>query len=99
MRLYMSIHFVILTMIYQDTIEFAESLDAKDELKHLRDEFLIPRHNGEDAIYLCGNSLGLQPKKAAEYLNRQLGNWHQLAVEGWFEGDDPWLLYHQKLRG
>src|SRR5581483_11596723 len=47
----------------------------------------------------CGNSLGLQPKKAAEYIQKQLGSWHQLAVEGWFHGDDPWLLYHQKLRG
>lgn len=86
-------------MIYQDSLQFAESLDAQDELKHFRDEFLIPQHGGQDAIYLCGNSLGLQPKKTADYLNKQLGNWHQLAVEGWFNGDDPWLLYHQKLRG
>lgn len=86
-------------MIYQDNLEFAESLDTEDELKHFRNEFLIPQHDGKDAIYLCGNSLGLQPKKAADYLSRQLGNWHQLAVEGWFNGDDPWLLYHQKLRG
>src|SRR5581483_6474026 len=86
-------------MIYEDTLEFAESLDQQDVLKHFRNEFLIPQHNGKDVIYLCGNSLGLQPKKAAEYIQKQLGSWHQLAVEGWFHGDDPWLLYHQKLRG
>ncbi|HTD39246.1 MAG TPA: hypothetical protein VK671_01410, partial [Mucilaginibacter sp.] len=76
-------------MIYQDTLEFAETLDAQDELGHFRNEFLIPQHNGRDTIYLCGNSLGLQPKSAEKYLNTQLATWKDLAVEGWFQGDDP----------
>jgi len=85
-------------MIYQDTLEFAENLDAQDELRHFRSEFLIPQHNGGDTIYLCGNSLGLQPKSAEKYLNAQLGTWKDLAVEGWFQGDDPWLQFHQQLK-
>lgn len=85
-------------MIYQDTLEFAESLNARDELKHFRNEFLIPRHEGRDAIYLCGNSLGLQPVSAQKYLEAQLDSWKNLAVEGWFQGDDPWLQYHHQLK-
>ncbi|MGZ3928139.1 MAG: kynureninase [Mucilaginibacter sp.] len=85
-------------MIYQDTLKFAECLDAQDQLKHFRKDFLIPQHNGRDAIYLCGNSLGLQPVSAQKYIEAQLDSWKDLAVEGWFQGDDPWLEYHQQLK-
>src|ERR1700743_3831296 len=85
-------------MIYQDNYEFAASLDAEDELRHFRNEFLIPQHGGRDAIYLCGNSLGLQPVSAQKYLSAQLDTWKDLAVEGWFQGDDPWLQFHHQLK-
>lgn len=85
-------------MIYQDTLEFAENIDAQDELGLFRNEFLIPQHKGKDTIYLCGNSLGLQPKSVEDYLSTQLGSWKDLAVEGWFQGDDPWLQFHSKLK-
>jgi kynureninase len=84
-------------MQYQNTLEFAQGLDEQDSLKAFKDKFLLPQHNGKDAIYLCGNSLGLQPVAAKEYLGEQLTNWQQLGVEGWFEGNDPWLSYHKKL--
>jgi len=48
-------------------------------------------------IYLCGNSLGLQPKATAGVINQQLKNWSKYAVEGWFEGDTPWMYYHRQL--
>jgi kynureninase len=85
-------------MIYQSTIEFAESLDTQDELKDFRNDFLIPQRDGRDVIYLCGNSLGLQPKTVTEYLDKQLDNWQQHGVEGWFNSDDPWLLYHEQMK-
>ena len=84
-------------MQYQNTLAFARQLDEQDPLKAFRNQFLIPQHNGRDTIYLCGNSLGLQPVAAKDYLNDQLTNWQQLGVEGWFEGNDPWLSYHKKL--
>ena len=84
-------------MQYQNTLAFARQLDEQDSLKAFRNKFLIPQHNGRDTIYLCGNSLGLQPVAAKDYLNDQLTNWQQLGVEGWFEGNDPWLSYHKKL--
>lgn len=84
-------------MIYQDTLDYAKQLDEQDELKNFRSKFLIPQHNGADAVYLCGNSLGLQPKSAKIYLQDQLNAWEANAVEGWFVGNDPWLQYHKQL--
>ncbi|TSD66686.1 kynureninase [Inquilinus sp. KBS0705] len=84
-------------MNYQNTLEFALQLDEQDPLKHLRDQFLFPKYNGQQAIYLCGNSLGLQPKAARQYLQDQLNNWEDEAVEGWFRGKSPWLSYHKQL--
>ena len=49
-------------MTFENTLSFAQQLDANDSLKDLRNEFYFPQHNNEDAIYFCGNSLGLQPK-------------------------------------
>ena len=86
-------------MIFQKTLEFAQQLDEQDELKHLRNEFIIPQHQGKNAIYLCGNSLGLQPKATVEVMGKQLDSWAARGVEGWFDGDDPWLNYHQQLKG
>ena len=44
--------------------EFAEYMDSKDELRCFRDEFHFPPGKKRSSqIYLCGNSLGLQPKR------------------------------------
>jgi len=85
-------------MIYKNTAEFALSLDAKDELKNYRNEFHIPlQKNGEEHIYMCGNSLGLQPKRTKEYLNQELEDWATFGVEGHFHAKNPWLPYHEFL--
>jgi kynureninase len=84
-------------MNYQNSLVFAIEQDRIDPLKDFRDRFLIPQHNGVDAIYLCGNSLGLQPVSAEQHIADQLSTWKNLAVEGWFQGDSPWLSYHKQL--
>jgi kynureninase len=84
-------------MNYQNTLHFAQQLDQQDELAPLRDKFIIPQHHGKDMIYLCGNSLGLQPKETQAVIAEQLSNWGNLAVEGWFDGDSPWMQYHKQL--
>src|SRR4051812_26834527 len=84
-------------MNYENKLEFALQLDEKDPLKDFAAQFLVPQHNGKDAIYFCGNSLGLQPATAQKYINDQFANWKNLAIEGFFNGDDPWLCYHKKL--
>ena len=62
-----------------------------------RDQFHIPKVNGQDSIYLCGNSLGLQPKKVKEYVNEELEDWATLGVEGHLHARHPWLPYHEFL--
>ncbi|MBE9602511.1 kynureninase [Pedobacter sp. MC2016-24] len=85
-------------MNFENSLAFAQSLDQVDPLRELRNDFLFPQQNGKPFIYLCGNSLGLQPKAAREVLDQQLTNWQNLAVEGWFEGDTPWMFYHKELK-
>lgn len=85
-------------MQYVNDLEFARSLDAADSLKAFRGQFLIPKQGGKEIIYLCGNSLGLQPKSTKKFLEDQLNNWEHLAVEGWFEGESPWMDYHKDMQ-
>ena len=85
-------------MNFENTLAYAQLMDEQDPLHHLREEFLFPQQNGKPFIYLCGNSLGLQPKSAREVLGTQLDNWQNLAVEGWFDGDSPWMFYHKELK-
>ena len=85
-------------MNFENNLDFARSMDQQDPLHHLRGEFLFPKQNNRPFIYLCGNSLGLQPKAARKVLEEQLSNWENLAVEGWFEGESPWMFYHKELK-
>ena len=85
-------------MNYKITKEFALSLDAKDKLQKYKRRFHIPaKKNGEDHIYFCGNSLGLQPKKTKEFINQELEDWADLGVEGHLNAKNPWLPYHEFL--
>src|SRR5438132_1455707 len=84
-------------MSFQNTIDFARSLDQEDELKSFRDQFLIPVINGKQQIYFLGNSLGLQPVRTHSYLQQVLQQWNNYGVEGFFMGEQPWLPYHDQL--
>ena len=84
-------------MTFQNTIEFAKQLDAQDELKNYRDEFIFPQHNGKNVIYFTGNSLGLQPKRTKKYVDEVMNDWANLAVEGHFYADKPWWDYHERF--
>ena len=57
-----------------DSLEFAKYLDENDHLKDCRSKF----HCKEDVLYFCGNSLGLPPKKAKDYLDEVYNNWVDL---------------------
>ena len=85
-------------MQYENSLEFAKKLDQQDPIADIRQEFSIPKDaNGKEEIYLCGNSLGLQPKLAAEYVKRELNQWAELGVKGHFSGEFPWMPYHEFL--
>ncbi|MBC7654063.1 MAG: kynureninase, partial [Oligoflexus sp.] len=79
-------------------LNFAQKLDKQDKLAFFRNEFLIPQKDGEQLIYFCGNSLGLQPKSASVELTKQLDVWQNHAVEGWFNGEKNWLNYHDEIK-
>ncbi|HZD51683.1 MAG TPA: kynureninase [Woeseiaceae bacterium] len=77
-------------------LDFARSMDAQDGLHALREAFNFPRsRNGHDPVYLCGHSLGLQPKLAVRYVQEDLEDWGNLAVEGHFHARRPWMPYHR----
>jgi kynureninase len=84
-------------MIFQNTLEFAQSLDAQDALKSYRNEFIFPKVNGKQVIYFTGNSLGLQPKRTKQYVDEIMADWANLAVEGHFYADKPWWDYHERF--
>lgn len=83
---------------YQATLAFAKEQDQKDPLNRFREKFHIPKDNqGQDIIYFCGNSLGLQPKDTQKYIQEELDDWAKLGVEGHTEAKHPWMPYHEFL--
>ena len=84
-------------MKYADSREFAAAQDRADPLAAFREHFNFPLPRGKRSpVYLCGNSLGLQPKLAAQFVNDELRNWKDFAVDGHFHPDQPWLSYHRR---
>lgn len=83
---------------YKNDLEFAKEMDARDPLKDYRSKFHLPlQADGTPYVYLCGNSLGLQPKTTAEAIHQELTDWQNLGVEGHFHAKNPWLPYHEFL--
>lgn len=75
----------------------AAALDRNDPLAALRNEFHLPAHGNATAVYLCGHSLGLAPKRTARVVNEELERWAALGVEGHFASSRPWLAYHEAV--
>ncbi len=83
-------------MQFENSLEFAQKLDREDPMATYRDQFLFPKVNGKDAIYFVGNSLGLQPKIAKDYVDEIMKDWAELGVEGHFYADKPGWDYHER---
>jgi kynureninase len=78
--------------------DFALATTAGDPLAPYRDRFHIPKTSaGADCVYLCGHSLGLQPKSARAYIEQELRDWERFGVEGHFHAKNPWMPYHEIL--
>ena len=85
-------------LTYKPTLSFAKYEDELDQLSGYRDKFHIPKDKkGDELIYLCGNSLGLQPKTTKSYLEQELLDWANLGVEGHTHAKNPWLNYNEML--
>ena len=82
----------------ESTAAYARTLDEQDPLREFRGRFLFPRGNsGEEAVYLVGNSLGLQPGSVRTAVERVLGEWEMLGVAGHFEGAHAWLAGYGRM--
>jgi kynureninase len=86
-------------MVFQNSLAFAQQLDAADVLRHFRSRFYIPIINGQECIYFTGNSLGLQPKTTQDAVLNELEDWANFGVEGHFHGRKPWFSYHENFPG
>ena len=82
----------------KNTLAYAQQLDQNDPLAAMREHFAIPKQpDGTDEYYFTGNSLGLQPKLARAAVIELLDAWQKRGVKGHFEGEFPWLPYHEFL--
>lgn len=84
-------------MHLENTLAFSKKMDAEDPLAAYRSEFIFPEVNGEPVIYFTGNSLGLQPRRTAKYVEEIMTDWAKLGVEGHFKAEKPWWDYHERL--
>lgn len=79
-------------------------IPTKAEIKSSAAEFTLPENltveapseykdDGEQCIYFCGNSLGLQPIRARTLINEELNVWARRGVLGHFDHthDRPWV--------
>jgi len=78
----------------------ASHFDECDPLKEYRSKFIIPQvpdnqsaDTKKDAIYMVGNSLGLQPKSTRSFIDKELKKWEDYGVEANFIKDKPWYPY------
>ncbi|MDT0642432.1 kynureninase [Zunongwangia sp. F363] len=86
-------------MKFENSLEIARKMDSEDELAKYRHQFIFPQVNGKDVIYFVGNSLGLQPKTAKNYVNEIMQDWANLGVEGHFRAEKSWWDYHERFSG
>ena len=79
-------------------IKSANELDKNDPLSHFRERFHFPKFNSNKPyIYFSGNSLGLQPDTAEQYVKEELEAWKQMGVNAHLGAERPWLSYHEFL--
>jgi kynureninase len=83
---------------FTNTKETAISLDNQDELLQYKEQFYFPKYNGNNAIYFCGNSLGLQPKIVEAAILQEIQDWKILAISGFSKAATPWLTYQETLK-
>ena len=82
---------------FENSLAFAQTMDANDPLKDFRNQFHFPTFHEKPIRYFTGNSLGLQPKKAAQFIHEELEAWAKYGVEGHFLAKRPWYAYHENL--
>ncbi len=73
--------------------------DQADPLSRFRDRFLLPEGpDGAPAVYLAGQSLGLQPRTVRAAIEAELDAWERLGIDGHFAPGRPWFTFDDPLR-
>lgn len=73
--------------------------DQADPLSRFRERFLLPEGpDGAPAVYLAGQSLGLQPRTVRAAIEAELDAWARLGIDGHFAPGRPWFTYDDALR-
>ena len=85
-------------MNFTATREFAQSKDKEDQLASFKNEFYFPQMNGKNAIYFCGNSLGLQTKSVQDSVQQELDDWKNLGIAGFLQAKNPWMFYQEYFK-
>ena len=76
----------------------AVELDAGDSLGIYREKFSIPKdEHGREYVYMLGNSLGLSPRNASDFVLRELNDWELLGSQGHRSTDTPWISFADLL--
>ncbi|MCW5914474.1 MAG: kynureninase [Chitinophagaceae bacterium] len=84
-------------MKFENSLDFAKSLDKDNPLSSYRDDFYIPILNDKETIYFAGNGIGLQPKGVQDAVLDELENWASYGVIGMENGKNPWVHYSKKF--
>ncbi len=82
---------------FEPTLAYAQIQDDMDILFSFRERFHFPQHEGRNTLYLCGNSLGLQPVSTRYLMEKELNDWAKWGVEGHFQAQNPWLSYQKQF--
>ena len=82
---------------FKNSLAFAQKMDENDPLRDFKNHFHFPAFHEKPIRYFTGNSLGLQPKKASQYIHEELEAWATYGVEGHFLAKRPWYAYHENL--
>ncbi|HEY6565357.1 MAG TPA: kynureninase [Pirellulaceae bacterium] len=83
---------------WQAVRDAAVERDARDPLREFRAQFHIPPGpDGSPESYLVGHSLGLQPRRTADFIADELATWRACGARGHHEGIRPWMPYHELL--
>ncbi len=82
-------------MNFETSLEFAQVKDEEDVLASFKQKFHFPKINNKDAIYFCGNSLGLQAKTVQAAVQQELDDWKNLGIAGFLKAKNPWMHYQE----
>jgi len=74
------------------SFEAAQRLDRSDPLRELRHRFEVP----PGVSYLAGNCVGLQPRRARDFIEEILSAWAAHGFRAYFTPPGSWLSYEQE---